>query len=208
MKKILHVIASPRGEKSRTLELAGTLLEKIKGDFPDAEVDTLNLFEEKLPPITDPAAQGKYALMTGGEPEGEAARVWQDIVAHIQRFLQADLVIFSSPMWNFSVPYVLKHYVDVIVQPQYLFQYTAEGPEGLAKQVKAIVLTSRGGDYSEGSPAAAMDQLNPYLRQVLHFCGVQILGWIDAQPMDGAGPEKARQALDEAKAKIETLEWD
>src|SRR5664279_4609709 len=96
-------------------------------------------------------------LLSGKELSGKSKEAWKKIEAEITRFMAADVYLVSTPMWNFSIPYMLKHYIDVIVQPKYLFRYTASGVEGLAKNKKMLVIASRGGDYSPGSPSHLAD---------------------------------------------------
>jgi FMN-dependent NADH-azoreductase len=99
-------------------------------------------------------------------------------------------------MWNFSIPYTLKHYIDVIVQPKYLFRYTGSGVEGLAKNRKMVVVASRGGDYSPGSPGQAQDLQEPYLRTIFGFVGITDITFLIAQPMN-MGAELAEKKLRE-----------
>lgn len=106
-------------------------------------------------------------------------------------------------MWNFSVPYSLKHYLDVIVQPKYLFQYTQTGVEGLGKNKKMIVITSRGGDYSIPD-TRAFDHQEPYLRAIFGFVGITNIQFINAQPMD-MGEQLQTQKIQEAQAKAKKL---
>jgi FMN-dependent NADH-azoreductase len=95
---------------------------------------------------------------------------------------------------------VLKQYLDIIVQPKYLFRYTETGPEGLVKGKKMVVITSRGGDYG-AEPGKAFDQQEPYLRTVLGFVGLTDPIFIHAQPMDAAGPQVRDQKIAEAQTK-------
>ena len=135
---------------------------------------------------------------------GEFLATWKEIVQHIERFLSADAYLLSTPMWNFSIPYLLKHYIDVIVQPKYLFQYTNTGTvEGLVKNKKMIVITSRGGDYST-SESSAFDHQEPYLRTVFGFVGIKDIEFIKAQPMD-MGEEIQAQKIQEAKDKAKEI---
>jgi FMN-dependent NADH-azoreductase len=103
-------------------------------------------------------------------------------------------------MWNFSIPYVLKNYIDIIVQPKFLFQYTDKGPEGLAKNKKMVICTSRGGDYSPESPFHPYDFQEPYLRAIFGFVGISEIKFINAQPMDAGGEEIRAAKLEEAIA--------
>jgi FMN-dependent NADH-azoreductase len=100
-------------------------------------------------------------------------------------------------MWNFSVPYLLKHYIDVIVQPRHLFQYREDGSvEGLVKDKKMVVITSRGGTY--GGKNKGLDHQEPYLRTVFNFIGIENIQFINAEPMD-MGAEVREQKITEAK---------
>ncbi|MBU9888998.1 MAG: NAD(P)H-dependent oxidoreductase [Candidatus Omnitrophica bacterium] len=188
MKKLLHIIATPRGEASRTLRVSRAFLEGVTTKYPACVIDELNLFKETLPPLTVERIDGKYALLSGKELSGNSRKAWEAILRQIERFLAADGYLISVPMWNFSIPYVLKHYLDVIVQPRYLFRYTPNGPEGLVKDRKMVIVTSRGGDYS-AAPANSMDLQEPYLKAVLGLVGIKDLTFVNVQPMDALGPQ-------------------
>lgn len=205
MKKVLHIVASPRGSSSRTLRIADALLKKIGKQFPDAKIDTLDVFAEKLPEMNITRVKGKYMLMSGQELNGDAVAAWEEIKAHIARFLAADIIIISTPMWNFGIPYRLKHYIDVVWQPGFMFKYTENGPVGLAAGRKVFVVSTRGGDYSPGTPAKPYDQITPYLKTVLGWAGITDLTFISGQPMD-ANTEDGREAkIKEAIARIDSL---
>lgn len=198
MKKLLHVIATPRGDDSNTLKVSKAFLESFKSSHKDWEIDTLDLFIEKLPTIAAKEASGKYVLLGGKDLTGELKNAWRDIERHIERFLSASAYLISTPMWNFSIPYALKQYIDVIAQPKYLFRYTASGPEGLVKGKKMVVVTSRGGDYT-ADPARKFDMQEPYLRSVFGFVGITDIQFINAQPMDAMGPEVRDKKISEAR---------
>jgi len=185
--KLLHIIASPRGEESRTLKVSKTFLDTLKVTYPELIVDELNLYKEKLPELTIEKIDGKYILLSGKELTPELRTAWEDIINCIERFLSADIYLISTPMWNFHIPYILKHYIDIILQPKYLFQYTQNGVEGLVKNKRMVVVTSRGGDYGVGSPVKSYDLQEPYLRTVFSFVGLTNIIFIHAQPTDALG---------------------
>lgn len=209
MKKLLHIIATPRGEESRTLKVSKVFLDSLTKKNTSCVIDELNLFEEKLPELTAKRVDGKYILLGGKELSGEFEKAWKEIVKTIERFLSADGYLISTPMWNFGIPYVLKHYIDVILQPKYLFRYTANGVEGLAKGKKMVVISSRGGDYSPDSPMRSYDLLGPYLKEAFGFVGIKDLIFINAQPMDALGAkvceEKVRQAQEASRTAAESF---
>ena len=199
MKKLLHIIATPRQEESRTLRVTEAFFEGLEDNDPDCRVDTLDITKEKLPPMTIKAVSGKYILLGGKDLSEDLKPAWNDIIKHIERFLSADGYLISSPMWNFSIPYYLKHYIDVILQPRYLFKYTEKGPEGLVKNKKMVVITSRGGDYGPDSPFHSYDFQEPYLKAVFGLSGITDITFINSQPMDALGPEIQKQKIDAAK---------
>lgn len=199
MKRLLHIIAAPRGEESRTLRVSTAFLSAFLKKYPSCRVDELNLWKEKLPPLSVEVVKGKYVLLGGGDLSGRLKDAWKDVVSQIERFLSAEIYLLSTPMWNFHIPYVLKHYIDVIVQPKYLFRYTETGVDGLAKGRKMIVITSRGGDYRPGSPFQSYDCLEPYLKTIFGFVGITDITFINAQPMDAAGPDVAKAELGRAE---------
>ena len=199
MKKLLHIIATPRGDESRTLKVSGAFLESFRSSQPGWVVEDLDLPKENLPSLTAKRVDGKYALLSGKDLYGDLKESWEDIIRHIERFLSADAYLISTPMWNFGIPYTLKHYIDVILQPKYLFRYTEKGPEGLVKNKKMIVITSRGGDYST-EQMKAYDFEEPYLRTAFGFTGITDITFINAQPMD-MGLETQEQKIREAQNK-------
>ena len=182
MKRLLHIIATPREDESRTLKVSSEFITAFKKKHLDWEVDELNVFKEELPPLTVKRVGGKYVLLAGKELSGEFKEAWKEIVAHIERFLSADVYLISTPMWNFSIPYMLKQYIDIIIQPKYLFRYSEKGVEGLAKNKKMVVIASRGGDYS--GPMNKFDFQETYLRAIFGFVGITDNTFIVAQPMD------------------------
>lgn len=200
MKKLLHIIATPRGEESRTLQVTKVFLKVFTEKHTDWVVEELDLPREQLPSLTVKRVDGKYVLLGGKDLYGELKEAWQEIITHIERFMSADAYLISTPMWNFSIPYTLKHYIDIILQPKYLFRYAPSGVEGLVKNKKMAVITSRGGDYSQGSPVHNFDFQEPYLRTVFGFVGITDITFIIAQPMDALGLEVQAKKIEEAKS--------
>jgi FMN-dependent NADH-azoreductase len=87
-------------------------------------------------------------------------------------------------MWNFSVPYKLKQYIDIIMQPGLLFRAGPGGLEGLVKNKKMFCITTRGNDYSAGSFMHQFDFLEPYLRSIFSIAGITDVSFVNAQPLD------------------------
>jgi FMN-dependent NADH-azoreductase len=105
MKKLLHIIATPRGDESRTLKVTRAFLDSFQSTHNDWVVEELNLFKEELPSLTVKRVDGKYILLGGKDLFGEAKEAWEEIIAEIDRFMSADAYLISTPMWNFNIPY-------------------------------------------------------------------------------------------------------
>lgn len=200
MKKLLHIIATPRGELSRTLQVSNAFLDEILNQN-SYQIEKLNLFESNLPVFSGQKAVGKYELMQGEELSEKSEESWAEILRLITHFLSFDAYLFSVPMWNFSIPYVLKQYIDLIFQPNYMFAYTQNGPKGLAENKKALIVTSRGGDYSTGT-AKLFDNQEPYFKTALPFIGLTDLTFVHAQPMDAGGKKLQLERIKKAQKKV------
>jgi len=199
MKKLLHIIATPRDDESNTLKVSKAFLGVFTKKHPDCVVDELDLTKEALPSLNMKRIGGKYVLLGGDELHGDTKDSWEEIISYIEQFISADAYLISSPMWNFSIPYTLKHYMDVIIQPKYLFRYTSQGPEGLLKNKRMVVITSRGGDYSSGEAKKA-DFQEPYLRFAFGFTGITDITFINAEQM-AFGDELQKKSIMAAQEK-------
>ena len=121
MSTLLHISASPRGAASQSLQIADTFLDVYRDTHPDADILTWDLWDGSLPSFGPAAAAAKMTIFGGGTPEGEQARAWQDALDAFARFDAADRLLFSVPMWNAGIPYVLKQLIDVVSQPGAVF---------------------------------------------------------------------------------------
>jgi len=190
------------GPESRTLKVTNAFLETFKLTHSDWVIDEINLPNEPLTALTLKRVDGKYVLLSGKDLYGELREAWDEIVMQIERFLSADAYLISTPMWNFSIPYTLKQYIDIILQPKYLFRYTESGAEGLVKNKKMLIITSRGGDYTSAMRSA--DFQEPYLRLVFNFVGITDITFVNAEPMD-MGEELQQQRIKEAQQKAKEV---
>jgi FMN-dependent NADH-azoreductase len=204
MAKILHINASPRAE-SRSLAVAQAFLESYRKAHPDDTVETLNLFESKLIPFDGAVMQAKYAVLGGNNPTDEQKAAWAEVEKLADHFKGFDKYIVNVPMWNFNVPYTLKHYIDILTQPGLTFTHSPEkGYQGLVTGRKAFVAYARGGEYAEGTDAAAIDHQKPWFNFALNFIGITDLTTVD---VEGTlyGPEVADKRTAEAAAKAREL---
>jgi len=187
MPKLLYIEASPRKSRSKSIEVAQFFLSKLQNAHPSVEIDKLDLWTTELPDFDGDTVDAKYAILHGQAHTPEQVKAWQRVEAVTDRFKSADWYVFSLPMWNFGIPYVLKHLIDVIVQPGLTFSFSpAEGYKGLVTNKKAVVVNARGGSYSPGSGMEGYDLQSKTLGGVLGFIGITDVAIIFVEPTLGA----------------------
>jgi FMN-dependent NADH-azoreductase len=99
----------------------------------------------------------------------------------IDELVSADTIVIGAPMYNFSIPFPLKAWIDHIVRRSQTFSYGPEGARGLLTGKKVFVITSRAGAYGPGSPMEKADFQEPYLRFILGFVGLSDVTFIHAE---------------------------
>jgi FMN-dependent NADH-azoreductase len=183
MTKLLHISASPRGERSESLSIARAFLATFRETHPDLEVDEFDLWDGTLPAFGPDAAAAKMAIFAGQEPQGAAADAWAAATATFRRFDDADLYLFSVPMWNHGVPYVLKQFIDVVSQPGLVFGFDPErGYTGLLSGKRAAVVYTSA-VYGDGrGPAFGTDFQATYFGDWLRWAGITDVSEIHFRP--------------------------
>ncbi len=183
MTTLLHVSASPRGAASESLALASAFLATYREVHPGVTVDTLDLWAASLPRFGPVGASAKVAVFTGGSLDAEQAALWAQAQALADQFTAADAYLFSVPMWNAGVPYVLKQWIDIITQPGMLFGFDpATGYTGLVRGKKAAAIYTSG-VYAPGVPIEyGTDFHASFLTDWLRFVGVTDVTEIRFQP--------------------------
>ncbi len=198
MTRLLHISASPRGARSESLAVAGTFLDAYREANPLTEVDTWDLWDGSLPAFGPDAVAAKMAVFAGETPTGDG---WARAEDAFRRFASADRYLFSVPMWNAGVPYVLKQFIDVVSQPGMVFGFDpVEGYTGLLTGKKAVlVLTSA--VYGPGRPASfGSDSQAPFLRDWLRWAGVTEIEEVHFRPDLATADADAGRARAHAEA--------
>ena len=123
----------------------------------------------------------------------------------IGQFNGADKYLFSLPMWNFGIPYKLKHYIDVIVQPGYTFSFSPEeGYKGLVTDKPIAVIYARGGAYGPGTGAESYDQQKAYLEHILGFIGFKDFQTLLVEPTL-VSPEDSKKTMEAAREQAKAM---
>lgn len=205
--RILHVIGSPRGERSRSVKVAERLIAGLVAANPGALVETLNVCSAELPALTGPVIEGRYALIEGREVADDVRAAWAQIGDAVAHFLSFDTVVFSVPMWNFGIPWQLKQYIDTITQPGMAFRVSETSVEGLGAGKRAILVASGALDIRPGAPGEELDHQVRFLQAWLGFIGITDVHVVHLRPTYGP-PEVVEGAMAEAYASAEALVAD
>ncbi len=199
MSKLLYIQASPRGKRSHCIAVADAFIESYKQKHPEDEIVTLNVFEAPIPNFDGPAVQAKYTVMHGQSHSKEELQAWKKVEKIIEQFKTADKYVLAVPMWNFSIPYRLKQYIDILVQPGYTFSFSAnEGYKGLVTGKPLLVVYARGGEYSAGSQAETFDLQKKYTELIFGFIGFRDIRSVIVEPTLQGGPDLAETKQQEA----------
>jgi FMN-dependent NADH-azoreductase len=121
MSRLLHISSSPRGEQSTSRRIADAFVAAYRSAHPNDEIEHWDLWDGTLPAFGRAGAGAKMTVFGGGDPAGAEADAWQAARTAFERFDAADRLLFSVPMWNASVPYILKQFIDVVSQPGWIF---------------------------------------------------------------------------------------
>ncbi len=196
MTVLLHVSASPRGAASESLAIANTFLATYRETHSDAEVREWDLWDGSLPEFGPAAAAAKMAVFAGADPQGEQATAWRAAEEAFERFAAADAYLFSVPMWNAAIPYILKQFIDVVSQPGMVFSFDPEkGYTGLVTGRRAAVVYTSAVYGPDRPPAFGSDFQAPYLRDWLRWAGIDDITEVAFRPnLATADADTGRQA--------------
>ena len=190
MKKILLVESSPRGSDSYSHQAARSIVNELQQHGPGAKVVVRDLGQNPPPHVGQAFITGIYAAPEQRTPEQAKAIELSD--TFIDELFAADTIVMAVPMHNFGLPSTLKAWIDHVSRREHTFTFSSNGPEGLVKGKRAILVLASGAVYSNG-PMKAFDFAEPYLRAALGFIGITDVEAVRVEgvAMSAVGPEKA-----------------
>ncbi|MBH8561830.1 FMN-dependent NADH-azoreductase [Nostoc sp. CENA67] len=201
MANILHIDASPRGERSISRSLSYEFITSWKDTHPGDTVTYRDLGHNPVPHVDEPWIAAAFTPPEARTPElTQAIKLSDDLV---DEFLAADRYVFGVPMYNFSIPSTFKAYIDQIVRGGRTFAVTENGGfQGLVdSSKKVLIITARGGSFPPGTPFAAYDFQEPYLRTIFGFIGLTDLTFIHGDSLN-SGKDARQKSLAAAKDAI------
>lgn len=166
--KVLHIVASPRGERSVSRKLGEFAASKA-----GTEIVTVDVAAEKVPYHTGDAVALNYGFGDYAALDADSKAALDAQKKYVDQLRSADVLVISSPMWNFGVPAALKSWIDLVIKANDTFSMDAAGYHGHVHNIKkaVIVTTAGGGSYATG-PMEAYDFFNGHIQLALGFIGI------------------------------------
>jgi FMN-dependent NADH-azoreductase len=198
MRSILYVSCSPRGADSQCLGFAQEVLGRLRQIHPDAIVRTRDLIAD--PPCLVDAAFSNAVLRADGSSDA-----FRHSEVLIQELEAADAVVIATPMHNYTVPAVLKAWIDQVVRIHRSFVSTPAGKVGTLADRPVFVVIASGGWFSGPSPTGAPAQpdfLTPYLRAILNTIGLRTIHFLTLEGVT-RGPAMLERAVSEARQALD-----
>ncbi|MBD2810556.1 FMN-dependent NADH-azoreductase [Xenorhabdus sp. Vera] len=198
MSNVLVLKSSILAQFSHSNKMAGYFIEKWRANSSDSNITIRDLAENPVPVLDGElvgALRSSDAELT--ERQKSALALSDELITELKTH---DVIVITAPMYNFAIPTQLKTYFDLVARAGVTFRYTENGPEGLLKDKRVVILTSRGGVHND-SPT---DLITPYLRIFLKFIGITDVEFIFAEGL-ALGAESAHQTHQDVRDAVDTI---
>ncbi|MEG4999108.1 FMN-dependent NADH-azoreductase [Microcoleus sp. B4-D4] len=200
MAHLLQIDASPRGNRSISRTLGQEFIDKWMAVYPNDTVTYRDLGHHPVPHVTETWIAAAFSPSIEHTPElADAIRISDELVDEL---IAADRYLIATPIFNFMVPSTLKAYIDQIVRIGRTVVMDGNNFQGLLQDKKVLVIASQGGNYQCGTPDAALNHLEPYLRTVFGFMGITDMSFIYAHSLQ-KHPEAREEGLASARESIQ-----
>ncbi|MEZ2218903.1 FMN-dependent NADH-azoreductase [Rhizobium sp. RCC_161_2] len=201
--KLLHIDSSVLGDNSVSRILSAEIVARQKALHPSIDI----IYRDLALDVVSHLSGGHIAARHGAQIEEQGLR--GDIAKgdeYLTELLGADIVVIGAPMYNFSVSSQLKVWIDRIVVAGRTFSYSDTGEvQALVSPSKKIFIAStRGSTYAAGSPYAAFEHHESYLKGVFAFLGLHDVTIIRAEGL-AFGPEARDAAISQARGEISSM---
>jgi FMN-dependent NADH-azoreductase len=185
--KLLHLDSSITGDNSVSRQLSATVVNRLRAADPSLDISYHDLVAEPIEHLT-------LGHLPAASPDSRSL---------LDQFLASDVIVIGAPMYNFTLPSQLKAWLDRILVAGETFSYGPDGVKGLAAGKRVIVALSRGNVYGAGTPYAAFEHVETYLRAVFGFIGIEP-EFVVAEGV-AFGPDQRTQAIEDASVAIDRL---
>jgi FMN-dependent NADH-azoreductase len=183
---VLLISSSASGKRAISNQITRALLVELRRIEPGLRLVERDVGVAPLPHLTPE----RLPALAGNTDTAPALETATQSRASVDEVMAADLIVIGSPMYNLGITSTLKAWFDHVARAGQTFRYTADGPEGLLRNKRAIVVVTRGGLYSDG-PARAMDFQQPHLMALLTFIGITDVTFVRAERLAISADVKA-----------------
>lgn len=200
MKEILYISCSPKGAEAISDRFARQVLRRLRDRHPAAKIGHRDLALTP-PPFVDAA----FCAAIANPAEDAAAFAASDGL--IEELERADALVIATPMHNYTVPAVLKAWIDQVVRIRRTFASTPAGKVGTLKDRPVFIVVASGGWFTGPSPAgtpAQPDFLTPYIRAVLNTIGLTTVHLLTLEGVT-RGPDALTAAWTSATQSLEQI---
>ena len=201
MKKILRIDSSVRLEGSHSRRFADEVEERLLATYQGSFVTKRDLSKSNIPHLVNDTIVGYFTPKDEFDDNLKKATQTSDKL--IQELKEADIILLSAPMYNFSIPSVLKAYIDQITRVNETFLMDENGFTGLLKDKEVFIVLSYGAVFTN-TDFSAMDFVEPYLKGLFNFLGVEKIEFLK---LEGSNMDESifKRTINESKAKLEQL---
>jgi FMN-dependent NADH-azoreductase len=190
---VLHICANPRPvQESVSKQLAAAFFMRLAERNPDINVTNVDLYQSPPPFLTLPAFRCVWQPLVepGYKPTTGEYNATAYSRQQVEQVKQADVLVLTMPMWNYSMPAIMKAWLDQVIIPGGVFAFEDGAAQPLHHLQKIVLLISSADDFKEEDPR---DGLTRELRATFEFIGVtdMAIAWADGQ--HGHGAEEAAE---------------
>ena len=171
--KILHIDSCALGDNSTSRRASAALVSTMQEDTPDARVVYRDLAAAPLSHVSGPLLRVMRKEWDASIPmsaELSAEALLSDML--LSELLDADVLVMGAPMHNLSVPSTLKVWLDRLLKTDCTYEMGKDGPHGLVKGKRVIVLSTHGCPLSGATPDLLLGHQENYLTAFFNFMGV------------------------------------
>ncbi len=198
MNNVLRISSSILGGNSTSALLTNELIEALKAQSGGVVVTDRDFSQTPVPHVDEAWLSALVTPEAERSPEQKAKVAFSDKL--IAEVIRADTLVIALPMYNFTVPSMLKAWVDHIARAGVTFTYTNEGPKGLLNSKKVYLVTTMGGHHEVG----VSDFIRPYMKLIMGFLGLTDVEIITAAGLN-MGPSHREAGLENARSEITRL---
>ncbi len=199
---LLLLDASPRGERSHSRRLAQEYLTTWQAAHPTGTAVTRDLGHEPPPFVNEAWVEGAFTPAEGHSTAARAAIRVSD--RYVDELLAADEIVIATPIYNLTIPAVLKAWIDQISRYGRTFTRGENGFVGLLGGKRVRIIVSSGSDFRPAGPAGAYNFVEPYLRTFLGWLGITDVTFVYAHSLNDGNPLR-ETSLAEASTTIQSL---